>query len=143
MTRSLTCLLVAGLLAAGCGSKSESTDPANTAPTTAGVAVTNYEIPMTTLQPVKIGPYEVVPMYEEELSDGHFNLKITGGEVVAVREWVGPEDASGVAIVKTEIENDYHHGHVEMPDPIPADARLWIEIETPSGERLKGSTPLN
>lgn len=50
--------------------------------------------------------------------------------------------ASGVAIVKTEIENDYHHGHVEMPNPIPADARLWIEIETLAGERLKGSVPV-
>jgi catechol 2,3-dioxygenase-like lactoylglutathione lyase family enzyme len=102
----------------------------------------NYDIPMTNLQPLKIGPYDVQPMYEEELADGHFNIKITGGDVAAVREWVGPEDASGVVVVRTEIENDYHHGHVEMPDPIPADARLWIEIETPDGERLKGSVPL-
>lgn len=142
MKRSLTGMLVTSLLLAGCGGKPEPADMAGAQPTAAGVAVTNYEIPMTTLQPLKIGPYDVVPMYEEELSDGHFNLKITGGEVAAVREWVGPEDASGVAVVKTEIENDYHHGHVDMPDPIPADARLWIEIETPSGERLKGSTPL-
>ena len=81
-------------------------------------------------------------MYEDKLEDGHFNLRITGGEVAAVREWVGPEDASGVMVVKTEIERDYHHGHVEMPSPIPADARLWIEIETPTGELVKGSTPV-
>jgi hypothetical protein len=29
-----------------------------------------------------------------------------------------------------------------MPDPIPADARLWIEIETTDGERLLGSVSL-
>lgn len=103
---------------------------------------TGDSIPMTELPALKIGAFDVQPMYEEELEDGHFNIKITGGEVAAVREWVGPEDASGVVVVKTEIENDYHHGHVEMPEPLPADARLWIEIETPDGARLKGSTPL-
>jgi hypothetical protein len=97
-----------------------------------------YELPSVT-----IGPYTVEPMYEEKLEDGHFNLRISGAEVAAVREWVGPEDASGVMVVKTEMERDYHHGHVEMPNPIPADARLWIEIESPIGELFKGSTPLN
>lgn len=92
---------------------------------------------------VKIGPYEVQPMFEEEIENGHYNIKITsGGEVKAVRMWVGPEDASGVMVVKTEIENDYNHGHVEVPSPVPADAKLWIEIESPAGETFKGSTPL-
>jgi len=99
-------------------------------------------IMMFDLPPVTIGPYTVEPMYEEKLEDGHFNLRISGGEVAAVREWVGPEDASGVMVVKTEIERDYWHGHVEMPNPIPADARLWIEIESPTGELFKGSTPV-
>jgi hypothetical protein len=99
-------------------------------------------IMMFDLAPVTIGPYTVQPMYEDKLEDGHFNLRISGGEVAAVREWVGPEDAFGVMVVKTEIERDYHHGHVEMPTPIPADARLWIEIESPSGELFKGSTPV-
>lgn len=139
--RFLFCVAMLGAFAVGCGGESE---PAATAtqPVASGAAVTKYEIPMTTLESLKLGPYTVEPMYEEELSDGHFNIRITGGEVAAVREWVGPEDASGVTVVKTEIENDYHHGHVEMPNPIPADARLWIEIETPTGERLKGSVPL-
>ena len=115
------------------------------APATEAVAAVGKDvggIMMFDLPPVTIGPYTVEPMYEEKLEDGHFNLRITGGEVAAVREWVGPEDASGVMVVKTEIERDYWHGHVEMPNPIPADARLWIEIETPSGELLKGSTPV-
>lgn len=135
-------LLVATvILVAGCGARPEPESAAPAEPAAAAPAATD-EIPMTNLAPVKIGPYDVQPMYEEKLEDGHFNLRITGGEVAAVREWVGPEDASGVVVVKTEIEKDYHHGHVEMPNPIPADARLWIEIETPSGERLKGSTAL-
>lgn len=144
MKKTLLSVAAIAMLVSGCGGESEpaASAPANAAPAMAGTAVTKYEIPMTTLEPLTLGPYTVEPMYEEELSDGHFNIRITGGEVAAVREWVGPEDASGVVIVKTEIENDYHHGHVEMPNPIPADARLWIEIETPAGERLKGSVAL-
>ena len=123
---------------AGCGAPSGGEAPAPPADAPAPEA----EMNMFDLPPVTIGPYTVQPMYEEKLEDGHFNLRISGGEVATVREWVGPEDAAGVMVVKTEIERDYWHGHVEMPDPIPADARLWIEIETPSGELLKGSTPL-
>jgi catechol 2,3-dioxygenase-like lactoylglutathione lyase family enzyme len=139
----LLVLTVAAALSA-CGSPEPAAPPAAAPAAGPAEAPAPAEtIKMTNLAPVNIGPYTVQPMYEENLADGHFNLKISGGEVAAVREWVGPEDASGVVVVKTEIENDYHHGHVEMPDPIPADARLWIEIETPAGERLKGSTPLN
>lgn len=124
-----------------CGEpESTPTAPETTAESTTAPAVT--EIKMTELPIVTIGPYTVQPMYEDDLAGGHFNLTISGGDVAAVREWVGPEDASGVMVVKTEIERDYWHGHVEMPDPIPADARLWIEIETPTGELHKGSTAL-
>lgn len=92
---------------------------------------------------VQIGPYAVQPMFEEEIEDGHFNIKIvSGGEVKAVRIWVGAQDPGDTMVSKTEPEFDYHHGHVEMPDPIPADAALWIEIETPAGESVIGSTPL-
>jgi len=126
----------------GCSGEHESTvaDDSAAAPSTAPEP--NYDIPMTNLQAVTIGPFHVQPMFEEKLSDGHFNLRITGPEFTAVREWIGPEDASGVVVVKTIVENDYQHGHIEMPDPIPADAKLWIEIETSDGGRVKGSVPL-
>jgi hypothetical protein len=141
MTRFWIGTLTVGLTLAGCSGEPKSTESAMS-PAQQATAPAADTIPMTNLQPTKIGPYEVQAMYEEKLSDGHFNVRVTGGEVAALREWVGPEDASGVMVVKTEIENDYHHGHVEMPDPIPADARLWIEIESPHGERHKGSVPL-
>lgn len=138
--KNLSLILGALFIIAGCGAAPKPEQGQAAAP----VATPESEnaIPMTNLEPLKIGPFDVQPMYEEKIEDGHFNIKIAGGEVAAVREWVGPEDATGVVVVKTEIENDYHHGHVEMPNPIPADARLWIEIETPAGERLKGSVPL-
>lgn len=141
MIRILLSIAALGVFVVACTKESEPA-PARSGQEQAATAESDEETPMTKLQPVKIGNYDVQPLYEEELSDGHFNLRITGGEVAAVREWVGPEDASGVVVVKTIIENDYQHGHVEMPNPIPAGARLWIEIETPTGEKLKGSVPL-
>jgi hypothetical protein len=129
-------------LVVGCSSPEpaapEASAPAQTAP-----AQPNYDIPMRNFSPLQIGPYAVQPMFEEEIEDGHFNIKITEDNVTAVRIWVGGEDPGDVMVVKTEIENDYHHGHVEIPNPIPAGAALWIEIETPEGELLKGSTPLS
>ncbi|MBL7648422.1 MAG: hypothetical protein JNK74_19760 [Candidatus Hydrogenedentes bacterium] len=135
-------VIAAMVLMAGCGASPEPEAGNTPQPETAAPTATPTAIPMTELASVTIGPYTVQPMFEEKLEDGHFNIKVSGGEVAAIREWVGSEDASGVVVVKTEIENDYHHGHVEMPSPIPADARLWIEIETPAGDRLKGSVPL-
>lgn len=100
------------------------------------------ELKMTALPEFTAGPYKILPKYEDELSDGHVNLYIAGGEIGAVRIWVGQEDPAGSMVVKSEIENDYWHGHLEMPNPIPADARLWVEIENPAGEASKGSTAL-
>ena len=146
MNRTILGTAMVAALLFGCNKQPEGANTTaasqDSTPIAPAAAQPNYDIPMTNLPALKLGAYNVQPMYEEDLGDGHFNIKIIGGEVAAVREWVGPEDASGVIVVKTEIENDYHHGHVEMPNPIPDDARLWIEIETPSGEKLKGSTPL-
>lgn len=143
MYRILATAIVSTALLAGCGGEKAAT-PA--APSGSGaksdLPQPSYEIPMRNFASVKIGPYDVQPMFEEEIKDGHYNIKIEGGEVKAVRLWVGPEDASGVMVAKTAIENDYQHGHVELPDPIPADAKLWIEIENPAGETFKGATPL-
>lgn len=142
MTRFMVPIVIVGLSAC---SPTQPVAPAAAPATTAPeAAVTTAEVPaMRNFAPVKIGPYDVQPKYEEEIKDGHYNIEIvSGGDVKAVRMWVGPEDAQGVMVVKTEIENDYNHGHVEVPDPVPADAVLWIEIESPTGEKFKGSTPL-
>ncbi len=143
MYRTIAPLLLTATLLSACGGPAPAPAEAPKEAAAAPAAEAKEEAPaMRNFPALKIGPYDVQPMFEEEIEDGHFNIKVTGGEVKAVRGWVGPEDASGVMVVKTEIENDYHHGHYEIPTPVPADAVLWIEIETPTGETLKGSTPL-
>jgi hypothetical protein len=150
MRKPLTAMLIA-LLAAGCGgqtaTQTESPAPAEAQPAPEAAApaetpATATPSPMRNFAAVAIGPYQVQPKFEEEIEDGHYNLHITGAEFKAVRIWAGLEDPGNVMVVKTEVENDYQHGHVEVPSPIPAEYALWIEIEAPDGALHKGSTPL-
>ncbi len=61
----------------------------------------------------------------------------------ALRLWIGTQDARGSLKAKAEPEADHHHAHVEVPDPLPPDARLWVEIETGSGPPAVGSFALH
>lgn len=131
------------ILIAGCSETPVAPESSPDAPEVqTALPIPDYDIPMRNFAPVTIGAYHVQPMFEEEIENGHYNMKITGGEFKAVRIWVGEEDPAKVMIVKTELENDYQHGHLEVPTPLPDGYRLWIEIETPDGETIKGSTPL-
>ncbi len=66
--------------------------------------------------------------------------------VTALRFWIGTEDAKGSIKAKADIEDpmqpNHWHTHVEFPDPLPADCKLWVQIEVTSGERLVTSFPL-
>ncbi len=61
----------------------------------------------------------------------------------AVRLWVGKPDARGSTKVKAEPEaaGTYCVG-VEVPDPMPAEALVWIAIEAADGTISKGSVAL-
>lgn len=141
-------LLTSSLLAItfttiGCGGQPTPTSEASEeAAAQAEASSESDAIPMRDFASLEIGPYQVQPMFEEEIKDGHYNIRVDGGDFNAVRLWVGTEDNSEVMVVKTELENDYQHGHLEVPDPIPADYALWIEIEDTEGNTHRGSTPL-
>ena len=65
---------------------------------------------------------------------------------VAVRFWIGTENAIGSVKAKSEIENPAEpnrwHTHADVPNPIPAGSMLWVEIENENGERVLGSFDL-
>lgn len=94
------------------------------------------------LEPVNVGDYRVESLHVGDLANGHFNLYITGGEVDAVRAWVGDEQATDAYIGKANWEDGHYCARLEMPQPVPAGARLWFEIESRDGRTLKGSTAL-
>ena len=94
----------------------------------------------TKLAPIALEPFTVDSLHIGELSKGHFNLYIKGGDPAIVRAWIGDEAATDAFIAKAEFEVDHHCAHIEVPTPLPADAKLWVEIETAEGTSLKGST---
>lgn len=69
-----------------------------------------------------------------------------GVKAVAVRFWIGTQDAKGSVKAKAEIENPQEpnrwHVHVEIPNPMPAESKLWVEIEDDKGGTSVGSFDL-
>ena len=80
--------------------------------------------------------------------EGAFDATITGGtgNIAAVRFWVGTADAKGSMKAKAEIEDPKEpnrwHTHAEVPKPMPADSKLWVEVENDKGEKSTGSFDL-
>lgn len=68
-------------------------------------------------------------------------------KVAAVRFWIGTQDAKGSVKAKAEIEDPKEpnrwHVHAEIPNPMPADSKLWVEIEDDKGVTAVGSFALN
>ncbi len=60
--------------------------------------------------------------------------------VIAVRLWIGTEDAKGSIKAKADVEDpnqpSHWHTYGEAPEPIPLEAKLWVEIEPTSGSKL-------
>jgi len=141
MKYSIAGLIMLIAVFSGCSQE----EPATAAPepeAKAPLEEPNYEIPMRNFAPTQAGPYALQPMFEEEISDGHYNIKVTGPEFKAVRFWLGTENRSNSMVVKAVLENDYQHGHLKIPENLPADYALWIEVEAPDGEMHVATTPL-
>lgn len=69
--------------------------------------------------------------------DSPVDIWIDGGlgNAAAVRFWIGIESAKGSLKAKAEDENGHWHTHGQIPDPLPADSKLWVEIEHKDGKK--------
>ncbi len=58
-----------------------------------------------------------------------------------VRAWIGTEDRTLSFVGRGEYapSHDDYDIHAMAPDPLPADAMWWIEIEKPDGTKVVGS----
>lgn len=56
-------------------------------------------------------------------------------KLAAVRFWIGTEDAKGSVKAKAALEKDNWHTHAEVPSPLPAGSKLWIEVEAQGGSK--------
>jgi len=143
-TSFLLSLLILGAVAGCTQAGPDAKAPDAPAPEAAPVSQNQFAETgaQTALAPIMLDPFTVDSLHIGDLAKGHFNLYVKGGEPAAVRAWVGDEGATDTVVTKAEFEVDHHCAHIEVPDPLSADARLWVEIETPEGGRLKGSTAL-
>jgi hypothetical protein len=59
--------------------------------------------------------------------------------ITAVRCWIGTQDAQGAIKALAEVEDAdepaHGHAHVEVPQPLADDSRLWIEVEDETGAK--------
>lgn len=55
-----------------------------------------------------------------------------------LRGWIGAESGKGSAKGKAHKEDDGLCIHCEAPDPITAEAKIWIELESDAGKSKAG-----
>lgn len=100
---------------------------------------------LVSLGTTKIGAYDVEVLQEGEVEAGKeatFQLRIKGEpEPTAVRVWVGIETGRGSAKGKAHKHGEKMEVHCEVPDPMPADAQCWVELEI-NGEKSSGGFKL-
>jgi len=105
-------------------------DHAHTAPVAqslGSVTVDGFEIEMIQTSAVKAG------------EEATYTLKLKGDkEPKAIRIWIGIDSAKGSAKGKAHKHGKKMEAHCDVPDPIPAGAKLWVEVETDAGKN-KGS----
>lgn len=92
----------------------------------------------------KVGEFEVSAAYSGTITPGKevdvdLALKGERGKVAAIRAWIGTEDAKGSMKAKAAPEGEGYHAEVEVPEPMPAGAALWVEIETSQAQKLVGN----
>lgn len=147
----------------GCGSEDQSQKTANRDTTAAMTTdLDNSNAPtaghggaIIPLGNTTIGPFNVMATRDEGLiiegKDAPIDVTVTASTgstvtAIAVRFWIGTQDAVGSMKAKSEIENPAEpnrwHTHADVPDPIPAGSKLWVEIETDAGTKVTGSFDL-
>ncbi len=99
-----------------------------------------------------IGPFSVRASRDEGRivagGDAPIDVWLTGAdaEVIAVRFWIGTESAAGSVKAKADIEDpaqpNHWHTHAEVPAPLPAGSKLWVEIEAVGQGKRAGSFDL-
>lgn len=94
---------------------------------------------------VTIGEWTVVVSGEIEAgSEAHLDIELSGSEVrpAAVRVWIGTQDGKGAMKQKADGDGKSYHAHTDVPNPIPADAQLWIEIDDGKGGKTVGGVQI-
>ena len=78
--------------------------------------------------------------------EGHLVIKLSYKDdgATTVRAWIGSDDRTLSSTGKGEYapSHDDYDIHAIAPDPLPAGAKWWLEIEKPDGTKAVGAIPL-
>jgi hypothetical protein len=78
--------------------------------------------------------------------ESHLVVKLPHNDngATTVRAWIGTEDRTFSLVGKGAYapSHDDYDVHAVAPDPLPDDAKWWIEIEHPDGTKVVGSARL-
>jgi hypothetical protein len=97
------------------------------------------------------GPFPIRASRDEGVikagGEAPIDVWVNGGpKVTAVRFWVGVESAKGsvkaLAAIEDAAQPNHWHTHAEVPDPLPAGSKLWVEIEGEGGAKGTASFDL-
>lgn len=90
--------------------------------------------------------YEAIQIGEldEDSHEQVIEIVLTEGSPrpAAARIWIGTEDAEGSVKTRAEGSGNMFDVHVELPESLPADSRLWVEMENSQGESATSSFEL-
>ncbi len=97
------------------------------------------KLPKKELGKKEIGGYSVLVNQLGDVKAGEeavFLLTVTGaGKPKAIRGWVGIESGARSIRSQAQEEDGVWHLHHEVSKPMPANSKLWIEIETSRGKQ--------
>jgi hypothetical protein len=88
-----------------------------------------------------VGDYLVSVIVIGEVEAGgqvNFDIKLVDAksDPKALRMWIGDADAKGSEKAAGKKGTVTYAGQVNVPQPLPADAKLWVELETDRGTKV-------
>jgi hypothetical protein len=143
-------MLAAAGLFASCGDSGNDTAPPPTEKDAANQEEEDHDHDEVALGKFDIGGLMVEASQGhgavEAGKEGHLVIKLPYSDqgATVVRAWIGTEDRTMSSAGKGDYaaSHDDFDIHTLAPDPLPAGAKWWLEIEKPDGTKVVGSMPL-
>ena len=124
-----------GIALAACSKDPKTASPTGTPPANQPAGHGDEHGAESVLGTVTIGAhtFEVTQLGEVEAGkEAHLDLEFPASRPMPgiVRAWIGVESGQGSMKGKLGKEGEHGmHGHLQVPKPIPAGSKIWIEIE--------------
>jgi hypothetical protein len=85
------------------------------------------------------------PLTPGKTADAEITVEPAEPAPAAVRVWVGVESAKGSAKNKTHLDEPkagIYHGEPVVPETLPTDSQLWVEVQLKNNQRIRVPFPI-